>query len=344
MSMGHMSDHLTQEMTELRDRVVSSLAATASSSTGSMRRSINRLADFLARGDIPNCVVNHPVLLEIFLRLGDLPNATQSQIDGVVEQTISRVYRRTRGEQPWWIVLFYPLVVIVVCSIVVGGICWLVVPTFEKMFQEFGITLPTPTLALIAISHAVGNPALYVAILIVSVCAAALLWFLSGNEWRIAGQTATNTGPRFMRGWFPSKRAVWADWAWHLSLLLRFGKQETEAITIAGQASGKRWLRKGSAVWTDAIRAGHQPFKKVTHFHGVACHVMSLALDADEPTDARAKLLAFVAELYWDRDQSRTQWKLSWLSPIITFLIGLLIWFILLALFMPMVSLISGLS
>lgn len=330
--------------TELRDRVVSSLAATANSSSGSMGRSINRLADFLACGDIPRCVVRHPVLLEIFLRLRDMPEPTQSQVDRVVEQTISRAYARSRGQQPWWIVLFYPLVVIVVCSIVVGGICWMVVPTFEKMFNEFGLRLPVPTRGLIAISHAVRDPTLYIAILVACVLAVLLLWFVSGNELTTAGKAPATNGPRFRRSWFPSKREVWADWAWHLSLLLRSGKQDTEAITIASESSGKRWLRRGSLVWTDAMRAGRRPFKDVTHFRGEACHLMSLALNSDEPMNARAKLLAYVAELYWDRDQSRTQSKLSWLSPVLVFCIGSLVLFIVIALFMPMVRLITGLS
>lgn len=333
-----------EEMVDLRDRVVSSLAATAHSSSGAMRRSINRLADFLACGDLPQCVVRHPVLLDIFLRLGDFPEPTQSQVDRIVEQAISQAYARTRGQQPWWMVLFYPLVVIVVCSIVVGGICWLVVPTFEKMFSEFGLMLPVPTKALIAISHAVRDPMLYLVVAVTIVVAAITLWFASGNEWKTARGNTLLSGPRLRRRWFPSRREVWADWAWHLSLLMRFGKQETDAITIASESSGKRWLRKGSVVWTEAMRAGNRPFKDVTHFRGEACHLMSLALNSDEPRNARAKLLAFVAELYWDRDQSRTQLQLSWLSPVLIFCIGLLVWFILVALFMPMVELISGLS
>jgi type II secretory pathway component PulF len=344
MTVDHPRPISSQEMTQLRDRVVSSLAATANTLTGSMKRNVNRLADHLAYGEVPNCVVRHPVLLEVFVRLRDLPTPTQNQIDGVVSQTIARTYSRTRAFQPWWMILFYPLFVMGTCFVVMGGICWLIVPTFEAMFEEFGLILPAPTRALIWLSHAIRNPWLPVGLILFVILLTAMVWLISGNETSLSKRADRARGPRFRAGWFPSKRATWADWAWHLSLLIRFGKPEAEAIEIAGTASGRRWLRSGSGAWASAIKQGHRPFKDVTHFRRTPCHLMSLALNSDASIDARAKMLAFVSELYWDRDQGRTRWQLSWLSPVLIFLVGFIVWFTLTALFMPLVSLISGLS
>lgn len=49
--------------------------------------------------------------------------------------------------------LIYPVIVVTVAILILTFIMLFIVPTFEKMFDEFGLTLPAPTLLLIAMSN-----------------------------------------------------------------------------------------------------------------------------------------------------------------------------------------------
>ena len=42
--------------------------------------------------------------------------------------------------------LIYPVIVVMVATLILTFIMIFIVPTFEKMFEEFGLTLPAPTL------------------------------------------------------------------------------------------------------------------------------------------------------------------------------------------------------
>ena len=48
---------------------------------------------------------------------------------------------------------FTPVIVVFVAIAILSFIMIFIVPTFEQMFEEFGLTLPAPTLLLIAMSN-----------------------------------------------------------------------------------------------------------------------------------------------------------------------------------------------
>ncbi|MEM1070058.1 MAG: type II secretion system F family protein, partial [Planctomycetota bacterium] len=53
--------------------------------------------------------------------------------------------------------LIYPIVVVLVATLILTFIMIFIVPTFETMFEEFGLTLPAPTLLLIAMSNYIAD-------------------------------------------------------------------------------------------------------------------------------------------------------------------------------------------
>ncbi|MEM6364195.1 MAG: type II secretion system F family protein [Planctomycetota bacterium] len=53
--------------------------------------------------------------------------------------------------------LIYPVIVVLVATLILTFIMIFIVPTFEKMFDEFGLDLPAPTMLLIAMSNYIAN-------------------------------------------------------------------------------------------------------------------------------------------------------------------------------------------
>jgi len=53
--------------------------------------------------------------------------------------------------------MIYPIAVVLVATLILAGIMYFIVPTFKKMFDEFELKLPAPTLLLMAMSDYVVN-------------------------------------------------------------------------------------------------------------------------------------------------------------------------------------------
>lgn len=327
-----------------RDEIVSGLVVASQALTGSIRRRVHRMADYLAYSEDIDRILNQPVLLEIFLSLEQQPTANQKQIDTLVESVIAKTWSRTRSDKPWWTVLLYPLLVLLVCCFVLVGMGFLIVPTFERMFDEFGLTLPFPTLVVIALSHAILSVWFYIGIFAVLGCVGICVWIVSGNVIGWPRSSKTRLPPSFRSAVFRTTQGIWADWAWHLSLLLRSGYELAGSIEIASNASRCRWMQNGGQSWAAGLRDGVDPFKSVTHFRGTPCHLLSMAMQNDVPENVKQEMLGHIAEVYWDRDQSRWRWRLGWVSPVIVVLVGFIVWFFLISLFMPLIELITGLS
>lgn len=349
-----------------RDRIVSALALTADGLTGASRRRVRRLADDVAYCQGVDDVLVHPIALEIFLclagrsqetgagsssgradassSLNDVRVASQN-LDTKIGLAVHRVLLAhspaDAGRRHLGTLLAYPLMVLSIWYLVMAGVSILLVPMFRTMFDEFGLTLPWVTKLLFGIADAIGSPLTYVWIFLFFALLMLFAWVQWGPQWASRGG---DTSANFRGGTFRSTRGAWADWAWHVSLLLRAGLEFADAIALAGDASARTWLQQGSHSWAVQVRSGERPFQGVTHFRGVPCHLLADALSLDSREIDQAGMLRAVAEIYWDRDQQRSAWRLGCLAPVIAVGVMGVVLASIYALFSPLVQLISGLS
>lgn len=384
--MSDPSESVTQaaawiaDLLPVRDKIVSAITQTADELSGASRRKLHRLADEIAFGKTVSDVLSNPIALEICLAITarspvagplehDRMNASthaadisDADIDTRIETAVNSVlYSHLPvyvGGQRLWTLLVYPFTVLLICYLVLAGVSWLLVPMFEQMFDEFGLSLPGITVLLFGVADAVRSPMTYVGGLLFLACIALFAWLRWGNGWGRGSRVASWN----LRGRFRSTRGIWADWAWHVSLLLRAGIEKSESIRIASASSGRAWLQSGGEVWSQEVRVGGRPFHGVTHFRGVSCHLLSDALGLDDDIRQssgsasdrvateqtieayQAGLLRDVAEIYWDRDRQGFTWRMSWLPPLMVCGIGLMVMFAVMALFAPLVELITGLT
>ncbi|MCM2371533.1 Type II secretion system F domain protein [Rhodopirellula sp. ICT_H3.1] len=386
-----------------QDKIVSAITLTADALSGTARRKLHRLADEIAFVRSETDVLKNPLALEIFLNLASIPNVADAltsfvktapssgfQSEAEPSDTSTESDRSTRdletkiesavnsvllahqpvqaNRQNIITVVAYPVVVLGICCLVLGLISVIVVPTFQQMFDEFGLQLPMFTRILFGVSDFIQSPMTYVGLALFLTCCGLFAWLRWGASSPLHARAAKTAGSavNLHGSGLRSTRGAWADWAWHVSLLMRAGRCKADAIEMAGAASNQLWLRRGSGFWADAIRSGENPFHGVTHFRSVPCHLLADALGIDialsqpprprpgvspaTPANAdslklyQAGVLRDIAEIYWDRDQRGKVWQLGWLSPLIIFGVGFIIWFAVIALFAPLVELITGLS
>jgi len=345
----------------LKDNVVLALTQAADSLAGLRRRELIRLSDRVAFVDDADVVLRDARLLELFLPLAMAqPELSQSEdrtrqgeVERRVFQVLQRQARQSHAKNERWGVLLYPLVVLLLSTLVFAAISIWIIPVFEQMFFEFGLSLPSPTLLVISISHLFQSIWFWLLFAGLVMLLAVMLGMRAADDlrWLIWG----NVDSWFSSGY--STRRSLGDLAWHTAMLLEIGQPVETSVEIAAAASRKATLRRESPNLTRHLGltnpgpnppqnplAAPQEHTATNWYLGVPCHLLAHALNIRQDNSEQLATLREVARLYWDREQTKSVWILSWLQPVAVLMISLIVGFVVLALFMPLVSLISGLS
>lgn len=341
--------------------IAAALTRAADVLTGSQRRELMRLSERVEAIEHAEQVLHDAKLLELFVPvvtaqsvLAQADDQTrQSEVERRVFEVLQRQARPARAKQERWAVLLYPLLIMLLSLLVFGFIAIEIVPLFERMFDEFGLTAPTATRLVFAISqlmHATWFWALLIGLLLVTTL---LLAIRALNSLR--GFVSGTADPWFSTGY--STRRSLGDLAWHTALLLEIGQELESSLAIAGAASRKAAIRRHAphlprqfAVAAPAADSqpnplvAHQPYAAANWYRGVPCHLLTHALHSRHGDVERSAMLREVANLYWDREHNQSLWVLSWLQPLAVLMISTAVGFVVLALFMPLVELINGLT
>ena len=349
----------------LKDNVVLSLTQAADSMVGLRRRELIQLSDRVAFVDDAEVVVRDARLLELFLPLAMAqPELSQSEertrqceVERRVFQVLQRQATQSRAKTERWGVLVYPLLVLVLSTLVLAFISIAITPVFEQMFLEFGLVIPAPTRLVISISHIMQSVWFWLLFAVLLLLLVVMLGMRAANSlrWLITG----GVDSWFSAGY--STRHSLGDLAWHTALLIELGQGVETSVEIAGAANRKAALRRESTKLARRLGLAnpapnpphsppHSPLatpqeqSATSWCLGVPCHLLTHALNIRQDDILQSAMLREIASLYWDREQTKAVWILSWLQPVGTLMVSMVVGFIVLALFMPLVELISGLT
>ena len=127
-----------------------------------------------------------------------------------------------------------------------------------------------------------------------------------------------------------------------LAELLSIEAPLPEALRIAGRSCKHRHFRVKAEQMADQLEFDGIALQQspVAHnFPAVMIHALSF-----EPRKPNTPLLRELARTYSERARTRVSWSTSFVGPISLIVIGLLVGFTVIALFMPLVSLVTSLS
>ena len=379
----------------LRDKIVLSLSSVADQLAGHTATMLRHLADEIAFAKQESDILKNPLALEIFLTLAGKQvvdatpdvlgestvtpgeRGTRDPVDNApsggetglneeihvsVEHAVNRVLQVhgavQAAKQRLYTVIAYPLVILVVGGIILVLTTKLLVPTFEAMFDEFGLELPAQTHLLFAIADLTRSPWTYAGVVLFLLSVGFYLRLKYAPRMRSDDSSAATCSIHRQGSYLRSTRVVCGDWAWHTSLLMRAGLGKPDAIEIAGESSGRDWLRQGSRAWAMQIRDGRNPFIHITHFNGVPCQLLAdtLAMETGATTSMsddtgetpllldQPGALRDIAEIYWDRVQPQFSRLLGCWSQVFFACVVGAVGFIVTALFAPLIQLITALS
>jgi type IV pilus assembly protein PilC len=223
---------------------------------------------------------------------------------------------------------------------VVSMIMIVVIPKFESIFADFHIDLPAPTRALLFISRWMADWGW--AYVVASPIVFALIWRLI----RISdgGRYATDVFKLKIPilGMILSKTAI-ARFTRTLGTLISAGVPILDAINITKETSGNEVYARALTKVHDAIREGESMADPLRSTKVVDALVINM-IDVGEETGDLDKMLIKVADNYDSDVDVLVGSLISILEPVMVVVLGVIVGFIVVALFMPMITLIQGMS
>ena len=301
---------------EVGGGIIPALRALGAELSPRRRAAWNELCETLAAGDASRAsrALEHDPDTWIPLLTAAAPGATTG--DGASEAAfLARAVDVVVTEETksrWWLPLVYPFLVTVMAVAVTSFLALLVVPEFEKILSDFGMRLPLITEALIGFSHFLREGW---GVLLAAAAVATALWLTAGRWWpswlRIPGSRFAQSG-RFAR--------FAAD-------LLAAGVPQPVALAVAARAVDSQ----------DRMTAAGQPPRWLSA-------TVRHALDGNMPAATRVRLLDRIATCHALRLAASRSWISWFLGPVAVFVTGLLVFLMVIALFMPLVNLVTVLS
>ena len=250
--------------------------------------------------------------------------------------------------------MIYPVVVIGFALLIVAGIMYFVVPKFKQIFLDFGATLPAPTKMLLGLSDfmigeytdASGKktPMLIPGWAYIFVMPVVIFVFFKAVRKAKAGRVILDTIVLKVPilGSILSKTAI-ARFTRTLGTLIAAGVPILEAITITKDTSGNEVFVNALTKVHDSIREGESFAAPLKAAKVVDALVVNM-VDVGEETGDLDKMLIKVADNYDEEVETLVASLVSLLEPIMVVMLGLMVGFIVISLFLPMVSLINNLT
>jgi type IV pilus assembly protein PilC len=235
--------------------------------------------------------------------------------------------------------MIYPAAVITVAGGIVFFIMYWIIPKFKKIFEDFDTELPGITITLIAVSDWIVQyfyliPAIPIGIFV-------LIKIVKKNK----------TGA-FVCDWLALRipllgkiieKSIVARVCRTLGTLIASGVPILEALIIARDTAGNAVFRRAFDNIYVAIREGESmavPLKESRIVDDIVVNMV----DVGEETGALDTMLYKVADVYEEEVEVLVEGLINLLEPLMVVVLGLIVGFIVIALFMPLIKLLNDLA
>lgn len=237
--------------------------------------------------------------------------------------------------------MIYPIAVLSFALLIVTGLLIWVVPKFEEIFAGMGTELPGVTRGLISFSMWVKDDFGWLVVL--------------GSPflvWLVFRLIKTSPGGRYfvdnlklripIMGQIISKQAI-ARFTRTLGTLLSAGVPILEALKITADTSGNMVLTRALNEVHDGVREG-ESFADPLRQSRIVDPMVTNMIDVGEETGELDKMLMKVADTYDEEVDNLVASLTSLMEPVMVIMLGVIVGFIVVALFMPMPAMLNNLQ
>ncbi len=226
--------------------------------------------------------------------------------------------------------MIYPISVVVIAVGVVVLMLLKVIPVFEKMFADFGGSLPGPTQLVITMSHGVQAYFIH-GIVLAFLVAVAFRWVYSRDKGRLFFDTLFLKIP--VIGPVLRKVAV-ARFSRTLGTMLSSGVPILEALEIVARTAGNVVVERAILATKASIAEGKtiaEPLAKSKVFPGMVVQMVSVG----EQTGSMDAMLGKIADFYDDEVDAAVSAMTAMLEPALMVVLGGTIGTLLIAMYLP---------
>lgn len=235
--------------------------------------------------------------------------------------------------------LVYPAVVLVVAVGAVAFLLIAVIPTFTSMFIEMGMELPTPTAIVVGASDFLMN------------FWWALVLIIVGFGFAYKSYGKTHKGRRHLDAfWLKApiignllRKTAVARFTRTLGTLITSGVPIIDALEITARTAGNTIVEDAVMETRTSIQEGKtiaEPLKGHSVFPPMVVQMVAIG----EATGALDEMLAKIADFYDDEVDAAVEALTAAIEPIMIVFLGGVVGGMVIAMYMPMFSLIGGMS
>jgi type IV pilus assembly protein PilC len=232
--------------------------------------------------------------------------------------------------------LIYPIAVIAIAAIVVAVILLKVIPTFAALFTSLGAELPFPTRMVILASNFLARYFIFIVIAIAALIFAFQRYYATYRGRRVVDGLVLKLP---VLGMIMRKIAV-ARFCRTLATLTSSGVPILEALDITARTAG-------NAIIEDAIQdvrksvEGGKTIVEPLRDSGIFPNMVVQMIGVGEQTGALDQMLNKIGDFYEDEVDAAVAGLVKLLEPVMIFILGTIIGGIVIAMYLPMFTLIN---
>jgi type IV pilus assembly protein PilC len=307
-----------------------------------LKNTIGKLADGVQSGStFSECLAQHPLIFNnLYVNM-----VKAGEVGGVLELVLGRLAefqeKASKIKSKVIAAMVYPLIVMTLAVAIMGFLLVFIVPKFEQIFHDMlgDKPLPTITIFIITVSRLVQSQWL--------VLIAALIALIAG--YRFANRTAGGKAffdriklqlPLF--GDVIRKTAI-SRFSRTLGTLVTSGVPILQALNITRETAGNAVIAGAINQVHDRVKEGESIVQPLEASGAFPPMVISM-IDVGEETGQLPEMLLKIADVYDDEVDNSVAAMTAALEPIMIVFLALVVGTIVIALFLPLISIIQGLQ
>ncbi|MEY2541426.1 MAG: type pilus assembly protein PilC [Verrucomicrobiota bacterium] len=307
-----------------------------------LKKTIGKLADSVQSGEtFSTGLAQHPAIFnDLYVNM-----VKAGELGGVLELVLGRLAefqeKAVKIKNKVAVAMVYPIIVMFLAVAIMAFLLVFIVPKFEAIFHDMlgDKPLPAITLFVIGISRFAQNHWL--------VLLGAIFVLFSGYKFAARTSAGRSIIDRFklrlpLFGNLIRKTAV-SRFSRTLGTLVTSGVPILQALNITRETAGNTVIANAISQVHDSVKEGESIVQPLEASGAFPPMVISM-IDVGEETGQLPEMLLKIAEVYDDEVDNSVAGLTVALEPIMIIILAVVVMTIVIALFMPLISIISGLQ
>src|SRR5437588_2938209 len=288
---------------------------------------------------LANAMRQHPKIFDDLTTNMVEAGETGGILDLILQRLATYVEKAVKLKSAVKSALIYPVSVVSLAAVIVGGLLKWVVPIFANLFAGLGVELPLPTRIVMALSAFIGHFGWMVIPMAIAL---------------VVGVKYTRANPKgrlFLDGLLLKlpvlgqilRKIAVARFTRTLGTLITSGVPILEGLSITARTSGNAVLETSLMKVRKAVEEGRtivDPLKE----SGVFPNMVVQMIGVGEATGAMDAMLQKIADFYEDEVDNAIKDMLTLLEPLLIGFLGVVVGGIVISLYMPLFSMIAKLA